>query len=146
MILPFSDHYFMRQALFEAQLSAQLGEVPVGAVIVADNVVIAKAHNLTEKLSDVTAHAEIQAITSACHYIGSKFLYGCTMYVTLEPCTMCAGALYWSRISRLVFAASDPHRGYMSKNIELHPKTSVTKGVLEAECSNLLSTFFKQRR
>src|SRR5690606_37097618 len=119
----FDDVYFMKKALQEAEAAYEKGEVPVGAVIVVDYRIIAKGHNLTETLIDVTAHAEMQAITSASGFLGGKYLKGCTLYVTLEPCQMCAGALYWSQISRVVFATPDPHRGYRAMGTSLHPKT-----------------------
>ena len=142
----FTDAYFMKKALAEAEAALEKGEVPVGAVVVHNNVVIARSHNLTEMLQDVTAHAEMQAITSAANYIGSKYLTDCTLYVTLEPCQMCAGALYWSQVSKVVFGASDSNRGFIAKGTELHPKTTVVSGVLEEECSAIVKTFFKQKR
>jgi tRNA(adenine34) deaminase len=142
----FSDAYFMRKALNEAEVAFERGEVPVGAVIVANNQVIARAHNLTELLHDVTAHAEMQAITAASNYLGGKYLKECTLYVTLEPCQMCAGALYWSQITKIVFGASDPKRGYECMGTELHPKTMVVKGILETECAAILQAFFKLKR
>ncbi len=145
-MIAFSDEYFMRKALLEAEKAFEMGEVPVGAIITIDNVIIAKAHNLTEHLNDVTAHAEIQAITSAAEYLGGKFLPDCTLYVTLEPCMMCAGALYWSRIGKVVFATTDPKRGFQALNINLHPKTKIISGVLQTECQNLLNLFFEQKR
>ncbi|MGS2764075.1 nucleoside deaminase [Sinomicrobium sp. M5D2P9] len=142
----FDDVYFMKKALQEAEAAYEKGEVPVGAVIVIDNRVIAKGHNLTETLTDVTAHAEMQAITSASNFLGGKYLKGCTLYVTLEPCQMCAGALYWSQISRVVFAAADPHRGYRAMGTSMHPKTQLKEGIMEAEASALLKKFFKEKR
>jgi tRNA(adenine34) deaminase len=142
----FTDAYFMKKALAEAEAALEKGEVPVGAVVVHNNVVIARSHNLTEMLQDVTAHAEMQAITSAANYIGSKYLTDCTLYVTLEPCQMCAGALYWSQVSKVVFGASDSNRGFIAKGTELHPKTTVVSGVLEEECSAIVKAFFKQKR
>ena len=143
----FTEEYFMKQAYREAQKAYEAGEVPVGAIIVSENRVIAKAHNQTELLKDVTAHAEILAITSASEYLGSKYLQACTMYVTLEPCIMCAGALYWAQLGKLVFAASDEKRGFFRYGKELlHPKTKVLQGVLEEECGLLLKAFFKKRR
>ena len=130
MIQPKSDEYFMREALKEAQKAFDLDEVPIGAVIVSNNRIIARAHNLTERLNDVTAHAEMQAITAAANYIGGKYLKDCTLYVTLEPCSMCAGAMYWSQLGRLVFGASDDKRGYRVHNTPLHPKTKVTFGAV----------------
>jgi tRNA(adenine34) deaminase len=146
MQLVFDDVYFMRKALEEAQQAYEKGEIPVGVVIVAQERIIARGHNLTELLNDVTAHAEMQAITSAANFLGGKYLLDCTMYVTLEPCQMCAGALYWSQISNLVFAASDPERGYRSMGAKLHPKTKVKSGILEEEASQLLKRFFIERR
>jgi tRNA(adenine34) deaminase len=144
---PFSDEYFMKKALQEAELAFEKGEIPVGAVIVVDNKIIARTHNLTELLNDVTAHAEMQAITSAANFLGGKYLTGCTLYVTLEPCQMCAGALYWSQISKIVFGASDDKKGYSKINqTVLHPKTTVVKGVLEQECSTILKDFFQTKR
>jgi len=142
----FTDDFFMKKALQEAEAAFKKGEVPVGAVIVVDNKVIARTHNLTEMLNDVTAHAEMQAITSAANFIGGKYLKNCTLYVTLEPCQMCAGALYWSQISKIVFGASDENRGFLKMGTQLHPKTEVVGGVLEEECSSLMTTFFKSRR
>lgn len=146
MQLVFDDSYFMRKALDEAELAYEKGEIPVGVVVVIDQQVIARGHNLTELLNDVTAHAEMQAITSAANFLGGKYLRDCTMYVTLEPCQMCAGALYWSQISNLVFAAEDPERGYRKMGAKLHPKTQVKSGVLENEASTLLKKFFIERR
>lgn len=142
----FTDAYFMKKALAEAQMALESGEVPVGAVVVHNNVVIARSHNLTEMLNDVTAHAEMQAITSAANYIGGKYLKDCTLYVTLEPCQMCAGALYWSQVSKVVYGSSDAKRGFKIKGTELHPKTIVESGVLEQECSQLMKDFFAGKR
>jgi tRNA(adenine34) deaminase len=142
----FTDEYFMKKALQEAEAAFAKDEVPVGAVIVIDNKVIARTHNLTELLNDVTAHAEMQAITSAANFIGGKYLTGCTLYVTLEPCQMCAGALYWSQISKVVFGAADEKRGYRAMGTQLHPKTIVVNGVMENECGALVKEFFKKRR
>lgn len=142
-----SDESFMRQALVEAERAFELGEVPVGAVVVANNRIIARAHNLTERLNDVTAHAEMQAFTAAAEFLGGKYLNECTLYVTLEPCVMCAGASYWAHLGKLVYGASDIKRGYA--NLEqslLHPKTKVVSGIMEAECAGLLTEFFRQRR
>ncbi|HEY9543758.1 nucleoside deaminase [Prevotella sp.] len=141
------DELYMRRALDEAQRAFDDGEIPVGAVVVCRDRIISRAHNLTEMLHDVTAHAEMQAITSAANQLGGKYLNDCTLYVTLEPCVMCAGALGWSQISRIVYGASDEKRGFsrFAPNA-LHPKTSVTAGVLEAECKELMQLFFKQRR
>lgn len=143
---PFTDEYFMKKALQEAETAFEQGEIPVGAVIVIDNKVIARSHNLTEMLNDVTAHAEMQAITSAANFIGGKYLKGCTLYVTLEPCQMCAGALYWSQISKVVFGARDEQRGFMTLGTQLHPKTEVRFGVLAKESSELITRFFALRR
>jgi tRNA(adenine34) deaminase len=146
MLEPFDDIYFMQKALQEAEAALDRGEIPVGAVIVIDNRIIAKGHNLTETLTDVTAHAEMQAITAGASFLGGKYLKDCTLYVTLEPCQMCAGALYWSQISRIVFGASDEHRGYRKMGIQLHPKTQVTHGILATECSAILNEFFGTKR
>jgi len=147
MLTPYNDTYFMRQALQEANNGMLLGEVPVGAVIVCNNQIIGKGHNLTEMLNDVTAHAEIQAITAATQYLGGKYLKGCTLYVTLEPCPMCAGALYWSQIDKVIFGARDPKRGACKQEPSLfHPSTLVTNGVLESECAALLKSFFAEKR
>ncbi|MDA9201654.1 nucleoside deaminase [Flavobacteriaceae bacterium] len=140
------DTFFMKKAIAEAQLAFEKDEVPVGVVVVADNNIIARAHNLTEALTDVTAHAEMQGITAAANAIGGKYLQGCSLYVTLEPCSMCAGALYWSQISRLVFAADDPKRGYRQHGTPLHPKTEVVSGVMADEARELLQLFFKEKR
>ena len=142
----FTDEYFMKKALAEAETAFEKGEIPVGAVIVIDNKVIARSHNLTELLNDVTAHAEMQAITSAANYLGGKYLKDCTLYVTLEPCQMCAGALYWSQISKIVYGASDENRGFSKLGTQLHPKTKVISGVLEEECSLLMRAFFRTKR
>ncbi len=136
----------MKQALLEAQKAFDADEIPVGAVIVANNQVIARAHNLTERLNDVTAHAEMQAITAAAEFLGGKYLKGCTLYVTLEPCVMCGGALYWSQIDKVVFGAQDDKRGASSKGNLYHPKTEVVKGIMESECSELMHTFFGNKR
>ena len=143
----YSDEYFMNEALKEAKKAFDADEVPVGVVIVADNKIIARTHNLTERLIDVTAHAEMQAITSAANFIGGKYLNDCTLYVTLEPCLMCAGALYWSHLTRLVYGASDDKKGFstLSETV-LHPKTVVVKGILEQECSGILKEFFQKKR
>ena len=142
----FSDEYFMKAALQEARYALEEEEVPIGCVIVCNNKIIARGHNLTERLNDITAHAEMQSITSAANFLGGKYLKDCTMYVTLEPCVMCAGALFWSQISHLVIGARDEKRGFLNKEIELHPKTEITMGVLEEECSLLVSEFFKGKR
>jgi tRNA(adenine34) deaminase len=143
---PFNDTYFMKKALQEAEMAFDKGEIPVGAVIVINNTIIARSHNLTELLHDVTAHAEMQAITAAANFLGGKYLKDCTLYVTLEPCQMCAGALYWSQISKIVFGASDENRGYQKMGTQLHPKTQVVSGVLEQECGDLMKAFFKNKR
>lgn len=142
----FTDEYFMKKALVEAETAFEKGEIPVGAIIVIDNKIIARSHNLTELLHDVTAHAEMQAITSAANYLGGKYLKDCTLYVTLEPCQMCAGALYWSQISKIVYGASDENRGFLKMGTQLHPKTKVISGVLEKECSLLVRAFFRMKR
>jgi len=142
-----SDEHFMKQALVEAHRAFEADEVPVGAVIVCQNRIVARAHNLTERLNDVTAHAEMQAITAAAETLGGKYLKECTLYVTLEPCLMCAGGTYWAQLGKLVYGASDPKRGYNRLNQTiLHPKTKVMHGVLEAECSDLLKQFFQSKR
>jgi tRNA(adenine34) deaminase len=142
----FTDEYFMRIALNEAKAAFTMGEIPVGAIVVVNNQIIAKTHNLTEMLNDVTAHAEMQAITASANNLGGKYLQNCTLYVTLEPCQMCAGALYWSQITKIVYGASDEKRGYIAMGTKLHPKTKVVRGVLEQECADLMLEFFKQRR
>lgn len=143
----FTDEYFMKEALKQATLAFDNDEVPVGAIIACDNQIIARAHNLTETLTDVTAHAEMQAFTSATDFIGGKYLPECSLYVTLEPCIMCAGAAYWTQIGRIVFGAYDPKRGYSTVgNRIIHPRTKITGGIMEKECGELLSTFFKRKR
>jgi len=142
----FDDQYYMKLALAEAEIAYEKKEVPVGAVVVVQQKVIARAHNLTEQLHDVTAHAEMQAITSAANFLNGKYLKGCTLYVTMEPCVMCAGALYWSQLERIVFGAADPHRGFRSAGVALHPKTARTEGVLGAESSSLIQHFFTEKR
>ena len=142
----FTDEYFMRIAFNEAVTAYERDEIPVGAVIVCNNKIIAKAHNLTETLTDVTAHAEMQAITSAANYLGGKYLQDCTLYVTLEPCVMCGGALYWSQISKVVYGASDEKRGFKAKIGELHPKTEIVSGIMEDECGLLMKEFFQRKR
>ena len=148
-MLNYDDEYFMHQALHEARNAFDEEEIPIGAVIVIGNKVIARGHNQVEKLNDATAHAEILAITSACSYLGAKYLPEATLYVTIEPCHMCAGALYWSKLQRVVFGARDVKQGYQSfygsKN-PFHPKTKITHGVLAEECSQLIKDFFKARR
>ncbi|MBM3455322.1 MAG: nucleoside deaminase [Bacteroidetes bacterium] len=147
MLTPYNDDYFMRQALNEAQKAYDADEVPVGAVIVAKNQIIARGHNLTETLNDVTAHAEIQAITAAAQYLGAKYLKGCTLYVTLEPCCMCAGALYWSQIDKIVFGARDEKRGAGTAGKSLyHPATLVLNGIMKEECIAILREFFAKKR
>lgn len=146
MIEPFDDTYFMKKALQEAEAAFEQGEVPIGAVVVAQNRIIARAHNLTETLNDVTAHAEMQAITAAANYLGGKYLIDCTLYVTLEPCQMCAGALYWSQISRVVYGARDEQRGCITMGTHLHPKTVMEGGILAEESADLIKRFFIERR
>ncbi|MDC7996499.1 nucleoside deaminase [Gilvibacter sediminis] len=146
MLQPFDDTYFMKKALQEAQEAYRQGEIPVGAVVVAGGTIIARAHNLTETLTDVTAHAEMQAITAASNYLGGKYLHDCTLYVTLEPCQMCGGALYWSQISRIVYGARDMERGCINLKTKLHPKTKITGGILEEEAATLMKQFFVERR
>lgn len=143
----YSHEHFMREALKEAQKAFDLDEVPVGVVIVANNKIIGRAHNLTEQLNDVTAHAEMQAITSAANFLGGKYLTDCAVYVTLEPCVMCAGALAWSQVTKLVIGAPDTKKGFglLDQNV-LHPKTEVVKGILEQECAELLREFFRRKR
>ena len=142
-----TDEKYMREALKEAQLALDAGEIPIGAVVVCRDRIIGRGHNLTETLHDVTAHAEMQAITAACESLGGKYLQDCTLYVTLEPCVMCAGALGWSQCSRVVYGAPEPRRGYqLYAPKALHPKTQVQSGVLEAECLSLLQEFFKSKR
>ena len=142
----FTDEYFMKKALQEAEIAFEKDEIPVGAVIVVNDTIIARTHNLTELLHDVTAHAEMQAITSAANFLGGKYLKGCTLYVTLEPCQMCAGALYWSQISKIVFGATDIKRGYKTLGAQIHPKTEVVSGILEKECAELMTSFFQKKR
>lgn len=141
------DTYFMRQALIEAQRAYDKNEVPVGAVVVANHRIIARAHNLVETLNDVTAHAEMQAITAAANVLGGKYLTDCTLFVTVEPCPMCAGALGWAQLSRVVYGASDEKRGFSkSAPSVLHPKTTVTSGILAEECAKLMKAFFEKIR
>ena len=141
------DEQFMRKALYEAQRAGEEGEIPIGAVIVCNDRIISRAHNLTEKLHDVTAHAEMQAITAAADLLGGKYLSDCTLYVTIEPCVMCAGAIGWAQIGRIVYGANDEKRGYqLYAPRALHPKAVVTRGVLEAECRQMMQDFFKQKR
>ena len=146
MIDPFDDTYYMKKALDEAHIAFDKGEVPVGAIIVFKDQIIARAHNLTETLNDVTAHAEMQAFTAAADYLGGKYLKNCTLYVTLEPCQMCAGASYWTQIGKIVYGASELERGFVNLNTKLHPKTKVLKGILENDCSLLLKRFFVEKR
>jgi tRNA(adenine34) deaminase len=146
MIKPFEDTYFMKKALQEAETAFDKGEIPIGAVVVINNRIIARAHNLTETLNDVTAHAEMQAITAAANFLGGKYLKDCTLYVTIEPCQMCAGALYWSQISKVVYGARDENRGCINMKTKLHPKTNMTGGVLEKETSEILKRFFIEKR
>ena len=144
---PMPDEYFMKKALDEAKAAFGRDEVPVGAVVVCKDRIIARAHNLVETLTDVTAHAEMQAVTAAANHLGGKYLNECTLYVTVEPCTMCAGALGWAQLGRLVYGASDPKRGFSVYAPDaLHPKTEVTAGVMEEECAALMKDFFKKKR
>lgn len=147
MLSVFTDDFFMKESLKEAQKAFDEDEVPVGAIVVCNNKIIARAHNMTEKLNDVTAHAEMLAITSATNFLGGKYLNECTLYVTLEPCVMCAGALFWSQIKKIVYAAPDEKRGFslIEKNI-LHPKTEVVAGIMQQEASDLITCFFKAKR
>lgn len=142
----FTDDYFMKLALQEAEYALEKDEVPVGCIVVFDNRIIARAHNLTETLTDVTAHAEMQAITSSANFLGGKYLQNCTLYVTLEPCIMCAGALAWSQISKVVIGARDEQRGFINKHLSLHPKTEIVTGIMENECSQIVKDFFKNKR
>lgn len=147
MIQNKSDEYFMREALKEAKKAFDLDEVPIGAIIVSNDRIIARAHNLTEHLNDVTAHAEMQAFTSAAEFLGGKYLHDCTLYVTIEPCVMCTGASYWTQLKKIVYGAKDPKRGTSNLNVELfHPKTKITFGVLKEECGDLMQTFFNSKR
>lgn len=142
----FSHEYFMKKALQEAEIAFEKGEIPVGAIIVAQDKIIGRGHNLTEQLTDVTAHAEIQAITAASQYLNGKYLRNCKLYVTLEPCCMCAGALYWSQIDEIYVGAKDLKRGFSNFNVPLHPKTRIKFGVLAGESLNLIQKFFKNKR
>jgi len=146
-IINYSDEYFMKEAMKEAEKAMVRDEIPVGAVIVYNNQIIGRAHNLTETLNDVTAHAEMQAFTAAANTLGGKYLLECTLYVTLEPCIMCAGASYWTQIGKIVYGAADEERGFtrIKKKI-LHPKTKVLSGILEKECSRILKDFFRKKR
>ena len=148
MIQPFDDNYFMKQALNEANLAFDKGEVPIGAVVVHDFKVIARAHNLTETLNDVTAHAEMQAFTAAADFLGGKYLKKCTLYVTLEPCVMCAGASYWTQLKKVVFGANDerPRQQVIDKKQLFHPKTEIMGGIMGEDCKDLLQLFFEERR
>jgi tRNA(adenine34) deaminase len=146
MIEPFDDTYFMKCAIQEAENAFAKGEIPIGAVIVVENKIIARAHNLTETLNDVTAHAEMQAITAASDFLGGKYLKKCTLYVTIEPCQMCAGALSWSQIDRIVYGARDEQRGCISMGTKLHPKTKMEGGILAEEASGILKRFFIEKR
>jgi len=147
MIRPFDDQYFMKEALKQAQMAMQKQEVPVGAVIVADNTIIARAHNMTETLNDPTAHAEMLAITAATNFLGAKYLKECTLYVTLEPCAMCAAALHWAQIGKIVWGAPDPKRGFSSIGKQLlHPKTKTMSGILSDDSSILMKQFFLEKR
>ncbi len=142
----FTDEYFMKMALSEAQLALEKDEVPIGCVVVSRNRVIARSHNLTETLNDVTAHAEMQAITSAANFLGGKYLKDCTLYVTLEPCVMCSGALSWAQISKVVIGARDEQRGFINQHLSLHPKTEMITGIMENECSSIVKEFFRSKR
>lgn len=147
MISPYDDTYFMKQAFLEAQKAMQNDEIPVGCIIVCNQQIIARTHNLTERLTDVTAHAEMQAITAATHFLGGKYLNDCTLYVTLEPCVMCAGALNWSQIGKIIYAAKDEKRGALRIQPNLfHPKTILEQGAMQEECSELLLRFFRKKR
>ena len=147
MIFELNDEYFMKEALKEARKALEADEVPVGAVIVCDQRIIARTYNLTETLNDVTAHAEMQAFTSAANHLGAKYLNECTLFVTLEPCPMCAGASFWTQIGKIVFGARDEKRGYSNINKPvLHPTTEIISGVLEEECKQLLQDFFRKMR
>lgn len=142
----FTDEYFMKMAFQEAEKALERDEVPIGCIIASNDRIIAKAHNLTETLNDVTAHAEMQAITSAANFLGGKYLQNCTLYVTLEPCVMCAGALAWSQISKVVIGARDEQRGFINKGLALHPKTQIVTGIMENECSAIVKDFFRNKR
>lgn len=145
--IKFSDDYFMKQALVEAQNAFDADEIPVGAIVVSNNQIIARAHNLTEQLTDVTAHAEMLAITAATEYLGGKYLNDCTLYVTLEPCVMCAGALKWSQIGKIIYGASDEKRGFLKYTPQIkHAKCEIKSGILENQCSDLMLSFFKRKR
>jgi tRNA(adenine34) deaminase len=147
LVLPFDDEYFMKRAIAEAEQAFADGEIPIGAVIVCRNQIISRTHNLTETLNDVTAHAEMQAITAAANLLGGKYLTGCTLYVTVEPCTMCVGALGWAQIDRIVYGAEDEKRGFRKyAPAAIHPKTEIAGGILQNECVLLMKRFFEQRR
>lgn len=147
MLSVFSDEYFMKQAFNQAKLAFEEGEIPIGAVVVSNNKIIARAHNQTELLNDFTAHAEMLAFTSASEYFGNKYLNKCTLYVTLEPCVMCAGASFWTRINKVVYGASDLKRGFSHVNSTLfHPKTEIKGGVMAKECGDIIDLFFEQQR
>lgn len=142
-----NDEFFMNEALKEAKTAYEKGEIPIGAVVVSNNQIIARAHNMTETLNDVTAHAEMLAFTSAANYLGSKYLRECTLYVTIEPCTMCAGASYWTQIGKIVYGADDEKRGFAKQNARiLHPKTELVKGILKDKCIDLMTQFFRSKR
>lgn len=143
----YSDEFFMKEALKEAVKAFEEDEIPIGAVIVCNNRIIARAHNLTERLNDVTAHAEMQAFTAAASFLGAKYLNDCTLYVTIEPCIMCAGASYWAQIGTIIYGAVDPKKGYSTiDSTILHPKTNIRKGILESECAELMQNFFQRKR
>jgi tRNA(adenine34) deaminase len=143
----FSDDYFMKEAYKQAQYALEEGEIPIGAVVVSQNKIIARAYNQTEKLNDVTAHAEILAITAASNYLGNKYLHECTLYVTVEPCVMCAGASYWAQLKRMVFGTNDPKRGFRRfGSTLLHPKTEMESGIMAHECAHLVTEFFLNKR
>lgn len=147
MLKVYDDAYFMRQALEQARQAAAAGEIPVGAIVVSQDRIIARGHNQTEQLQDVTAHAEVIALTAAANHLGSKYLPNCTLYVTLEPCVMCAGALAWAQLGRIVYGAADEKRGFMRHGRELlHPKTKLAYGILHDECAELMTSFFKDKR
>ncbi len=146
MLNPFDDKYFMKKALQEAEIALAKGEVPIGAVIVCNGQIIAKGHNQVETLNDPTAHAEMLAFTAATNYLGAKYLPDCTLYVTLEPCQMCAGAAFWTQIGRIVYAADDEKRGYKHWHCKVHPKTKIVSGVLKEESEAILQEFFKKLR
>ncbi|MDP1728258.1 MAG: nucleoside deaminase [Bacteroidota bacterium] len=146
-ITVYTDEYFMKHALLEAQKAYDMGEIPVGCVVVCENQIIGKGHNLTELLHDVTAHAEMQAITAAANYLGAKYLTECSLYVTVEPCVMCAGAIYWSQMGKLIYGASDEKRGFMREGRHLlHPKTEILNGIMADESAELMKSFFKKLR